>query len=261
MHVITLGIILAGAVQAKTHVADEGSSTHNQSSSQTPLGFPVRIIEDGINAEAREASEREATQREKDDLSAQERMAEATDHINEATQSMKNAAWWSFGAVFLGTILLAYTLKLTRAATISAQTAVDVTRKIGNLQMMPHVFCETVEVHFEGMARIISINIKNCGLTPAKEVEVKFTVSLFDKNEVEITTEAQIDGIKKIGNLFPMQCITIKTARETWTAATTAKKADIDVTVTYRDPNTNEGSQHSFLFTGDPRRSEYVQRG
>ena len=107
---------------------EDGTAGQEQPAGNLPLGFPVRIIEDDETAEARERSERQSEQREIDDLIAQQRMADATVAMNEATQSMKRAAWWSFGAVFVGTLLLIWTLFLTRQANSAAIAAVATNR-------------------------------------------------------------------------------------------------------------------------------------
>lgn len=170
MYVFATGITIASSVQAQeqTQSTEENPTIQSGPAKPDPVGIPIRIIEDGISADARDQSEREAAEREKDDLSAQERMADATEAMNEATQSMKNAAWWSFGAVALGTLLLGYTLKLTRAATKSAQSAVDITRDIGQKQVRAYIYLKDCRIDgiAEGQKATALLNFANSGQSP-----------------------------------------------------------------------------------------------
>ena len=116
-------------------------------------------------------------------------MANATEAMNEATQSMKNAAWWSFGAVVLGTLLLGYTLKLTRAATASAQEAVDVTRRIGEAQVRAYISVQDIKTSVLDHESPVHIkfSMRNGGASPARKLTwcgSAFVSDTFIRNEV-----------------------------------------------------------------------------
>jgi hypothetical protein len=108
---VALGLI-AASLQAQEQA--NGTQPAEQQSSQQAETFepsiPVRIIESEESSRSREIRERESDQREEDDLIAQQRMADATEAMNEATQSMKRAAWLSTFFVAVGTGLLVWTL-------------------------------------------------------------------------------------------------------------------------------------------------------
>lgn len=61
LYIATFGIIIATTVQAQEQGqgAEKNAATHRGPSEPDPFGLPIRIIEDGISADAREQSERE----------------------------------------------------------------------------------------------------------------------------------------------------------------------------------------------------------
>lgn len=136
MYVFTLGIALAtsGQAQEQTEGPQGEASQKNEPSYETPLPFPVEIIEDQSASEARQRHEEESRQREIDDLIAQKGMNEATRAIKDATVDMRDYALYSTLLVGFGTFLLIVTLWLTRQANRAAREAVDVTRVIGEAQ-------------------------------------------------------------------------------------------------------------------------------
>lgn len=191
LYAVAFGVILAGSAQAQqqTQATDDGTAIQSQASEPNPIGIPVRIIEDSESANARNRSERESTDREKDDLVAQERMADATEAMNEATQSMKNAAWWSFGAVAVGTALLTWTLIITRQANIAALAVIGSTEKFGIAQNRPYiqVMPTGAKSHWDesnenNILWKIQVLIHNSGATPATRVSVRTCWRLVDRD-------------------------------------------------------------------------------
>ncbi|WP_139274607.1 hypothetical protein [Roseovarius azorensis] len=110
---VAFGLTIATSLQAQEQAgsANDRSNAKQEPSHSLPIPLPVQIIEDDEASEARKASESEATQREKDDLVAQQGMNAATQAMNEATQSMKWASWVSAGLIAVGTFLLIWTLQ------------------------------------------------------------------------------------------------------------------------------------------------------
>lgn len=104
-----------------------------------PLPFPVQLIEDAEAIENRRQSEEESRQREIDDLAAQQGMNAATQAMNDATQRMAKYTLWSAVLVGIGTILLFWTLCLSRQANRAAIAAVNVTREIGIVQTRSYI--------------------------------------------------------------------------------------------------------------------------
>ena len=150
-----------------------GESRDNNEKAEAPtFGFPVKIIEDYEASRARESREAESNQREKDDLIAQQRMADATVAMDKATQSMKNASWWSFGAVAVGTVLLIWTLWLTRKANAAAMAGVVVTQEVGRKQLRAYLFPASVKVDTSNPELVADIEIHNFGHTPAKDAVI-----------------------------------------------------------------------------------------
>lgn len=183
VYTFVVGIALATSLQAQEQAktAQEGASQQQHSSNNLSLGFPIRIIEDDESAEARKSREAEADQREKDDLKAQQGMNLATKSMNDATQSMVYAAWVSAFFVGIGTVLLVWTLLLTRQANKAARAAVDVTLDIGKAQVRAYVGVEIVNVLttpdergcFHG-----AVVFKNTGQSPAREIRTKLQILL-----------------------------------------------------------------------------------
>lgn len=175
----TLGLALAGLAQAQDQNTESNQSAAEQGeqAQELPTPFPVIIIESDEAAGAREREESERTQREEDDLIAQQGMNEATRAMNEATQSMKWSSWVSTGLVGLGTVLLIWTLWLTRSANKAARSSVDVTRDMMAKQMRAYIaidfgfWPEGKENFFvfSGNNVRVSMPVKNFGQTPSTE--------------------------------------------------------------------------------------------
>lgn len=179
LYAVAFGLALTGSgyAQDENGTPDQAPTEQETQPTDLPNPFPVIIIESDESADARQSEEEIRAQREKDDLEAQEGMQFATEAMNEATQSMKNAAWVSAILVGAGTLLLVWTLSLTRSANKSSQAAVEVTRDVGRAQTRAYVFfnMEGVVKPFEvdiGNPTEISIDfeIANLGQTPAHNV-------------------------------------------------------------------------------------------
>lgn len=177
--------LAASSLQAQdiSNDSQDRAAEQQDTTQQQPLGIPVRIIEDQESTLARQSREAMAAQREQEDLVAQQRMAEATEAMNEATQSVKNANWLSTGFVGIGTFLLLWTLRLTRCANRAARGAVEVTREMGMAQTRAYLsiegakivrdaagnFARTASREHEFFAKIL---IRNSGQSPARKVKV-----------------------------------------------------------------------------------------
>jgi hypothetical protein len=183
-------IVLPYSGQAQEEAqGEQGETATQQQPAQTlPIPLPVDIIEDEAAAEARKHREAEARQNEEDDLVAQQGMNRATQAMNEATQRMALYSLISTGLVALGTALLIVTLWLTRQANRAAQTAVDVTRDIGQRQIRAYVVVDTAidwqEAYFGRVDNITGYNFtikwKNCGMTPARRCHCRTSLEVFD---------------------------------------------------------------------------------
>lgn len=179
---VAFGLAISGSLQAQqeSDPGDAAAADEQQQANTLPPEISVRIIEDGEAAEARQRREEEAQERQIEDLIAQQRMAEVTEAMNEATQRMASYAYWSTIIIAIGTALLVWTLMLTRHANISAREAVDETRKIGKAQLRAYVCNTSTDVdivnNIEGeMAYVFSRVFTNLGQTPADDC--RFAVS------------------------------------------------------------------------------------
>lgn len=146
----------SGQAQEQTSSTDGQTGQQHQHSENPALSSPVEIIESQAEANARKSSEEESRQREIADLAAQEGMNDSTESIKDATLKMRDYALYSTVAVWIGTALLFYTLRLTRQANKAAQAAVGVTRAVGRAQTRAYVF-----FNLEGIAKPFEIDIRN----------------------------------------------------------------------------------------------------
>mgnify|MGYP003132112947 CR=1 FL=1 len=138
---VALGLTFASLAQAQEQDAEPDQSTTEQQTQtiELPNPLPVIIIEDDEATATRQREESERTQREKDDLVAQQGMNTATQSIEAATRDMRDYALYSTFFVAIGTIVLFYTLWLTRQANSAALYAVKITEKIAQDQVRPWV--------------------------------------------------------------------------------------------------------------------------
>jgi hypothetical protein len=113
---------------------------------------------------------------------------------------MRDYALYSTIAVWVGTVLLFYTLWLTRQANRAAQDAVDVTRSMGEAQLRAYISFGGLRMisHREdgSLDKIfwrLHFSIKNTGATPARDVKVKRHFDIVRKidKSPQIPPEAQ----------------------------------------------------------------------
>lgn len=168
-----------GQAQDQNQNPPNTPTTEQEETHSLPIPLPVDvrspikvdIVESDKDAEARKHEEYERTKREKDDLIAQQGMNAATQAMNEATQKLVYYSKFSTIFVGVGTILLFWTLYLTRQANKSAGRAVDVTREIGQAQARAYVAFDGGNIHF-GDKGTFHCTINNFGTTPAYDVAI-----------------------------------------------------------------------------------------
>ena len=176
-----IGFVQSGQAQEEADNEQVEARQQEQPAQSYPLPFPIEIIEDQAESDARERREAEALQREIDDLIAQQGMNAATQAMNDATQRMALYNLISTVLVGVGTVLLIVTLYLTRQANMSAQKAVEVTREVGEAQTRAYLGVADVSADLQGNDEFgwrvqILIDIKNGGQTPAKNIDVAVVV-------------------------------------------------------------------------------------
>jgi hypothetical protein len=145
---VALGLVLSTSLKAQDEAqsVEDGASGQQQPTLVLPITIPVQIIEDDERASSRERREAESEQREKDALIAQ--------------QSMKKAAWWSFVAVSIGSVLLVGTLYFS-------WKAVGVTRRIGQAQTRSYLYLSFIDGEIVKGVIKGTVRIKNSGTSPA----------------------------------------------------------------------------------------------
>lgn len=185
-----LGLTTLGYAQEENSPLDQAAAVQDPNPIDLPGPLPVIIIESDESAKTRSSIEAARAQREKDGLAAQQGIQLATEEMNQATQSMKNAAWLSTVLVGAGTVLLIWTLILTKNANKAAQAAVEVTRTVGKAQTRAYVFfnMERIAKPFEidiGNPTEISVDfeITNLGQTPAHNVRYIAEVIILNRSE------------------------------------------------------------------------------
>jgi hypothetical protein len=160
-----------GHAQDEVANQQQGASAKEAPKSSLQMPLPVQIIENDESAEARQRYETISQENERNDLIAQQRVADATDAINGATQSMMWAAWLSAFFVGAGTFLLVWTLVLTRQANKAARDAVTVTNNIGYGQLRPYIGLTRTERVIDPTGWQLQPVWKNFGQTPATNVK------------------------------------------------------------------------------------------
>lgn len=198
-YVIAVGLALwhpalaAAQTQNDSGVAVEAPSVEENASGQSDAGehktgwsgIPVRIIEDPIEAERRQAREEEADRQQAQDLEAQQQSAAAAQRSADADESAAAAANWQiiptwvqlFIAV-IGTGALLYTLYLTRlsigASEVSANAAVEanrITRELFVEAERPRLVLDSFKYEAKierGEYRLtLILTAKNTGRSPA----------------------------------------------------------------------------------------------
>ncbi len=142
------------------------------------LPDPLRVeivVEDG-EAQAARAHQEEAENREIRDIAAQEGM-------NEATRRMADLAFWQTILVAIGTVVLIYTLYLTRQANLAARQAVEVTRDIGEAQARGYLTAESAQFTSNADYAACQIEITNTGLSPANVTHILATLTVYGMDQ------------------------------------------------------------------------------
>lgn len=185
---IALGLIFfsaSGQAQEQTDGSQREAEQSNESSNRASFAIPVDIIKDQAETEATERREKEADQREIEDLIAQQSMDASARAMNSATQDMRDYALYSTFLVGAGTILLIVTLWLTRQANVAAQRSIEVTREIGEAQTRAYILAKQPEFIFETVEGQETCDVQfvwaNKGNTPASKLRVSNNTSLVPK--------------------------------------------------------------------------------
>ncbi|WP_414831698.1 hypothetical protein [Afifella sp. YEN Y35] len=154
-----------------------GQDNRAESAEQHPerdeFSIPVRIVEPPEEREARHGRDRESDQRERDDLIAQNRAAEAS------IRSAELAWWQSFWTFFqtllvaVGTIAIVWTLFETRKAVEAASNTVVVTREIGEAQVRAYLTCNGANYRRSENGIKVSVELTNNGQSPASDIKVR----------------------------------------------------------------------------------------
>jgi hypothetical protein len=125
--VAALGLTLCGvsfaqsAEGGKEELAQGQWRKESGENSASPLGIPIRIVEEPEKAQDAQRQQKESSQREVEDLLAQQSMAKATEEIVVWTRLQ-------FLLAFFGTGALIYSLHLNRKATNAAVAASEAAR-------------------------------------------------------------------------------------------------------------------------------------
>lgn len=199
-----------GQAQESEEQTHRGTNEEEAAANNFPVPLPVVVIEPEETAVASQRAKEETTQREKEDLIAQQGM-------DSATRRMANFALWQTILIAIGTVALIYTLWLTRKAAGSAQAAVDVTREIGQKQAMAYVHVVQAFIpkratkdaptlaSISGKERArVEIQLENIGATIAKNVKVRFEV--FDETLKDAKfREIDYSNEEPLSNIAPKQ--------------------------------------------------------
>ncbi len=166
----------SGQAQQETQ-SEQGQPDTGQEPAQTlPVPLLVEIVGDEAEAEASQRREEEASQREIDDLVAQQGMNAATQAMNDATQKMAFHSLLSTIFVGVGTVLLVATLLLTWQANRAAVKAVEITEEVGKKQIRAYVHTDhvTTSVFPAGPSINVRIGVKNFGQSPARGLNLSY---------------------------------------------------------------------------------------
>lgn len=233
LFIFAFGLVLIpalGQAQQEGEARQYRAAEQQDAPNKQPLGFPVRIIEDNETAKARQRSEYESSQREKDDLVAQKGMNAATQEMNEATQRMALYSLISTVLVGLGTGLLIWTLALTRQANSAARGAVEVTRMIGEAQVRGYLSNYVpmngngeprLNLAFKENSAIYFVAFSNVGASPLVLHSLEVGYSVGSASAESFVTNG-IDGsfrdyyLPTSGVIEKMVCIPKDDIRNTW---------------------------------------------
>lgn len=195
-------------------VADQPGSSRQEAGQEraTPPGLPVRILEEPEQSEDAKRQEKEAAEREIEDLAAQKSMAESTEEI----------VFWTmlqFALAFLGTCALIYSLFLNRRATNAAVAAANAARDaIGVerawLMWQNFVIGDVKDSEVDGLfvkdsTYFLAVWI-NSGRSPAVDVRcsIQFRVVETDADTPTFEPIYTDDGKDKLGIMGPAKMLT-----------------------------------------------------
>lgn len=203
--VLFIGLFLFQSGQAQEQAEGEQGRPAQQQQPAQSFFPPIRIeiIEDQAAAAARERRETEARQHEIDDLVAQQGMNAATQAINEATQDMRDYAFYSTILVGIGTFLLVITLRLTRQANRAAIAAVEATQTIGRAQTRAYVAVRSVEFQNEPFVGhdMLAVVLDNTGMSPAISVKVAIRIEIRDPDDMQRPISELPTDFESVGHL------------------------------------------------------------
>lgn len=170
-----IALLTTSAVPTYGEENEVGGATENAANEQNrPQKFPILVpIESDESTKTREVSEKRAEQRELDDLAAQEGM-------NEATQKMADYSIYQTILIAIGTIILIYTLYLTRQANRTVLKASAALRDVQRpwIIVLPPTINGLKPISPDGDAHYafmfnVSFEILNSGTLPATDVRIE----------------------------------------------------------------------------------------
>ncbi|RWQ65052.1 hypothetical protein [Mesorhizobium sp.] len=219
--ILAFGLALAGEAKAQdsTHTPSQGGGnqedTQGRKAAPREPAFPIRIIDDPVEAERVLSRETDAVDREKQDLAAQESMASSTEQIVRLSiWQLGLAAFGTFVAA-IGTGGLLYSLILNRRATDAAIRAAAAARDAVSTERawMSHASTtpmpQTIDRHNPGNRTHIGFHVefKNLGRSPARVLSFESNFYLGD-TLLDVSrdifsfpenTPPQLDGVALIG--------------------------------------------------------------
>ncbi|MEC5325151.1 hypothetical protein [Aurantimonas sp. A3-2-R12] len=179
---LSVGITALGQAQEKADRSNGQAEDSQHAADKASFSIPINVIQNKAEAEAAQRREKEAAEREKADLLAQQGMDASTRAMNEATQDMRDYALYSTLLVGVGTTLLFVTLSLTWQANRAAQSAVAVTREIGEAQTRSYLTCTSGRLRKSAvkgcMAIKVEARLQNGGQSPAFGIRISGQVSI-----------------------------------------------------------------------------------
>lgn len=176
-----------------------------------PFSVPIRIVEEPDEAKRTRDREEAGDQREKNDLEAQQRAADAAIESAASSQRQENLAKWQLGLSIAGIIALvvtiAYSIKATNAAIKSAdlaEKAVAITQDTAKRELRAYVAVSRVkftDMH-TGVDAKIEVSIINAGATPARKVRSRVWTTIGSgESQGRIFSSGGSDGLESVADL------------------------------------------------------------
>lgn len=186
-----VGWLIASPVLSQESEQQQPQSQGEGSAEQrnpAPFSVPVRILENPEQSEADKRSQQEASQREIEDLAAQQGMAKGTQDI----------VWLNklqLALAFAGTLALLYSIALNRRATNAAVQgnantlqAIDQEQKNAQRQLRAYLYVSAIALGYSAPAKLqIQMTYKNFGQTPAKSVRIRHVAGVGSIVEEKMT--------------------------------------------------------------------------